>query len=117
MVARIRYCSINSFFSLALTYFTTKYKAENLEKKAADNEKFAAIMHDLRNRYAGFLSDIKAGLYTKEQISEVRTNLEHIENIVYSGIVPYTSSEAVNMASEALKLSKNQQLLTKKLLK
>lgn len=93
-----------AFFSLALTYFTTKYKAENLEKKAADNEKFAAIMHDLRNRYAGFLSDIRAGLYTKEQISEVRTNLEHIENIVYSGIVPYTSSEAVNMASEALKI-------------
>lgn len=41
-----------AFFSLALTYFTTKYKAENLEKKAADNERFAAIMHDLRNRYA-----------------------------------------------------------------
>lgn len=93
-----------AFFSLALTYFTTKYKAENLEKKAADNERFAAIMHDLRNRYAGFLSDIKAGLYTKEQISEMRTNLEQIESIVYSGIVPYTSREAVNMASEALKI-------------
>ena len=91
------------FLSLALTYFTTKYKAENLEKKASDNERFAAIMHDLRNRYAGFLSDIKAGLYTKEQISEMRTYLEQLENIVYSGIVPYTSSEAVNMASEALK--------------
>lgn len=89
--------------SLALTYFTTKYKAENLEKEAADNERFAAIMHDLRNRYAGFLSDIKAGLYTKEQISEMRTHLEQIENIVYSGIVPHTYSEAVNMASEALK--------------
>lgn len=93
-----------AFFSLALTYFTTKYKAENLEKKAADNERFAAIMHDLRNRYAGFLSDIKAGLYTKEQISEMRTNLEQIENIVYSGIVPYTSKEAVDKASEALKI-------------
>lgn len=106
-----------AFSSLVLTYFTTKYKAENLEKKAADNERFAAIMHDLRNRYAGFLSDIKAGLYTKEQISEMRKNLEQIESIVYSGIVPDTSEEAVNKASIALKLSKNQQLLTKKLLK
>lgn len=34
----------------------------------------------------------------------MRTNLEQIESIVYSGIVPYTSREAVNMASEALKI-------------
>lgn len=89
--------------SLALTYFTTKYKSKNLEKKAADNERFAAIMHDLRNRYAGFLSDIKAGLYTKEEISEKRIQIERIENTIYSGLVPYTSCDAVNKASEALK--------------
>ena len=46
-----------AFLALTLTYFTTKYKAENLEKKAADSERFAAVMHDLRNKYAGFLSD------------------------------------------------------------
>lgn len=67
-----------AFLALTLTYFTTKYKAENLEKKAADSERFAAVMHDLRNKYAGFLSDIKAELYTKEQISKKRTELEHI---------------------------------------
>ena len=79
-----------AFLALTLTYFTTKYKAENLEKKAADSERFAAVMHDLRNKYAGFLSDIKAELYTKE-------------NIVYSGLVPQTSKEAVDAASFALK--------------
>ena len=31
-----------AFLALTLTYFTTKYKAENLEKKAADSERFAA---------------------------------------------------------------------------
>ena len=77
--------------------------AENLETKAADSERFAAVMHDLRNKYAGFLSDIKAELYTKEQISKKRTELEHIENIVYSGLVPQTSKEAVDAASFALK--------------
>lgn len=92
-----------AFLALTLTYFTTKYKAENLEKKAADSERFAAVMHDLRNKYAGFLSDIKAELYTKEQISKKRTELEHIENIVYSGLVPQTSKEAVDAASFALK--------------
>ncbi len=92
-----------AFSALTLTYFTTKYKTENLEMKAADNERFAAIMHDLRNRYAGFLSDIKADLYTKEQISEKRIQFEQIENIVYSGLVPFTSKKAVNTASEALK--------------
>lgn len=57
----------------------------------------------MRNKYAGFLSDIKAELYTKEQISKKRTELEHIENIVYSGLVPQTSKEAVDAASFALK--------------
>ena len=79
-----------AFLALTLTYFTTQYKAENLEKQAADSERFAAVMHDLRNKYAGFLADIKAELYTKEQISKKRTELEHIENIVYSGPVSYT---------------------------
>ena len=60
-------------------------------------------MHDLRNKYAGFLLDIKAELYTKEQISKKRIELEHIENIVYSGLVPQTSKEAVDTASIALK--------------
>lgn len=94
---------LTAILALTLTYFTTQYKAENLEKKATDNERFAAIMHDLRNRYAGFLSDIKAGIYTKDQISEKRMQFEQIENIVYSGIIPFTSNEAVNTASEALK--------------
>ena len=42
-------------------------------------------------------------MYTKEQISKKRTELEHIENIVYSGLVPQTSKEAVDVASFALK--------------
>ena len=42
-------------------------------------------------------------MYTKEQISKKRTELEHIENIVYSGLVPQTSKEAVDAASFALK--------------
>lgn len=37
---------------------------------------FAAAMHDLRNRYAGFLSVIKAGLLTGPQIKEERYSLE-----------------------------------------
>lgn len=90
--------------SLTLTYFTVKYKAENLEKKASENERFAAIMHDLRNQYSALLSDIKGGLCSKEKMSEKRTQLEKMENIIYSGIVPYTSKEAVDEATKALKI-------------
>ena len=61
---------------------------------------------DLRNRYAGLLSDIKAGLLSNEQIVARREVLENEENIIYSGVVPVTSSEAVTMADKALK--KNQ---------
>lgn len=92
-----------ALFSLVLTFLTIKYKAENLEKKASDNERFAAIMHDLRNKYAGLLSDIKAELYTRDQISEKRIQLEQLENTIYSGLVPYTSKDAVDKASMALK--------------
>lgn len=92
-----------AILSLTLTFFTVLYKAENLGKAASENEHFAATMHDLRNRYAGLLSDIKAELLTKEQIIQKREILEHEENLIYSGIVPFTSKEAVDAAEKALK--------------
>lgn len=92
-----------ALLSLTLTYFTVKYKTDNLGKAAAENRQYAAIMHNLRNRYAGLLSDIKAGLLTDAQIVSRREQLENEENTIYSGIVPVTSSEAVAMADKALK--------------
>jgi len=96
-----------AILSLALTFFTVLYKAENLGKAAAENEHFASIMHDLRNRYEGLLADIKAGVFTKEQIIAKREYLEHEENLVYSGLVPTTSSEAVKAAELALKTNQD----------
>ncbi len=59
---------------------------------------FAAAMHDLRNRYAGFLSVIKAGLLTGPQIKEERYSLEREEKM----ILPATSNKDVKKASIAL---------------
>lgn len=95
-----------AILSLALTFFTVLYKSENLGKAASENEHFAATMHDLRNRYAGLLADIKAGMLTKEQVIQKRDNLEHEENLIYLGIVPFTSQEAVDAAEVALKSKK-----------
>lgn len=53
-----------AILSLVLTFFTVLNKAEYLGKAAAGNEYFAAIMHDLCNRYEGLLADIKAGVLT-----------------------------------------------------
>ena len=92
--------------SLILTFFTVKYKTDSLGKTAAENRQYAALMHNLRNRYAGLLSEIKADALSKEQIVSRRESLENEEVIIYSGIVPITSSEAVGMADKALK--KNQ---------
>ena len=89
--------------SLALTFLTVLYKAENLGKAASENEHFAATMHDLRNRYAGLLADIKAGIMSDHEIKERREMLEHEEDLIYSGMVPYTSQEAVDAAKKALK--------------
>lgn len=94
---------ILALLSLTLTFFTAKYKSDNLGKAAAENRQYAAIMHNLRNRYAGLLSEIKAGVLSKEQIALRREALENEENIIYFGIVPVTSSEAVSMADKALK--------------
>lgn len=89
--------------SLALTFFTVKYKTDNLGMLAAENRQYASIIHNLRNRYAGLLSEIMAGTLSIEQIVSRRESLENEENIIYSGIVPVTSSEAVEIADKALK--------------
>lgn len=92
-----------AILSLTLTFFTVLFKAENLGKSAAENEHFAATMHDLRNRYAGLLTDIKAGILTDNEIKEKREALEHEENLIYSGNVPSTTQKAVDAAENALK--------------
>lgn len=92
-----------AILSLALTFFTVLYKTENLGKAAAENEHFAATMHDLRNRYAGLLADIKAGILTDKEIKEKRDALEHEENLIYSGMVPSTTKKALDAAEKALK--------------
>lgn len=95
-----------AILSLTLTFCTVWFKTDNLGKLASENRQYASIMHNLRNRYAGLLSEIKAGVLNKEQIVSRREALENEENIIYSGIVPVTSSKAVMMAEKALK--KNQ---------
>ncbi len=92
-----------ALLSLTLTFFTVRYRADNLGKAAAENRQYAAIMHHLRNQYAGLLSEIKAGLLNADQIVKRCATLENEERIVYSGIVPVTSSKAVAMADKALK--------------
>ena len=92
-----------ALLSLTLTFFTAKYKTDNLGKTATENRQYAAIIHNMRNRYAGLLSEIKAGTLSKEQIVSRRESLENEENIIYSGIVPVTSPEAVVMAGKTLK--------------
>lgn len=93
--------------SLTLTFFTIMFKSDNLGKAASENEFFAATMHDLRNRYESLLADIKSGQLTKEQIIVRRDALEHEEDLIYSGRVPATSSEAVEAASKALKMNQD----------
>jgi hypothetical protein len=93
--------------SLILTFFTIMYKSDNLGKAAIENEHFAATMHNLRNRYESLLADIRSGQLTKEQIVARRDALEHEEDLIYSGIVPATSSEAVDAASKALKTNQD----------
>lgn len=92
-----------AMLSLTLTFFTTRYKGENLEKAASENEHFAAKMHHLRNCYAGLLSDVKAGLLSDEEIVAKRNVLENEECLIYSSIVPATSAKAVELAEKALK--------------
>ena len=94
---------ILAVLSLVLTYYTTKYKAVNLSKAASESEHFASTMHDLRNRYAGLLAEIKSGILNNQQIVLRRDQIEREEHLIYSGIVPFTSKKAVDAADKALK--------------
>ena len=98
---------ILALLTLTLTFFTIRYKTDNLGMAAAENEHFAAVMHNLRNRYTGFLSEIKAGLLTNAQIVAKRDVLEKEENLIYSGIVPSTTVDAVKTAEKALKVKQD----------
>lgn len=92
-----------AILSLTLTFFTVMYKADNLGKLAAENRQYAAIMHNIRNRYSGLLAEIKAETLSNEQIIERRKSLENEEDLIYSGIVPLASPKAVTMAAKSLK--------------
>lgn len=96
-----------AILSLILTYYTSKAKSENFVGKASENERFASLMHNLRNKYAGFLSDIKSGSVSCDQIITIRRKLESDEDTIYSGIVPYTSPKAVEAAEKALKFKQD----------
>lgn len=93
-----------ALLSLLLTFFTLKFKAENLDKAASENECFAATMHNLRNQYSSLLSDIKAGVLSDKEIIRRRDQLEKDEGLIYSGIVPATTVAAVAVAEKALKI-------------
>ncbi len=93
-----------ALLSLLLTFFTLKFKAENLDKAASENERFAATMHNLRNQYSSLLSDIKADVLSDKEIIRRRDLLEKDEDLIYSGIVPATTAAAVAAAEKALKI-------------
>lgn len=52
------------------------------------------------------LANNKAGMLTKDQIVSRREKLEHEENLIYLGIVPPTSGEAVK-AETALRTNQD----------
>lgn len=98
--------SITACLAVILSYFTIRYKDNQLEMKAKENKDFAAKLHNLRNKYESLMTDICAGLLNDAEIVAQRNNLSNEENLLYSDNAPYTSSSAVKRANKALKIKK-----------
>ena len=99
--------SITAIFAAALSYFTLRYPDGALETKALENKKYAARVHDLKNKYESLLYEIKANHLTIDQIIARRNELEKVENELYSEPAPHTSQKAVKEAKPALEDSKD----------
>lgn len=99
--------SITALFAAALSYFTLRYPDGVLETKALENKKYAARVHNLRNRYESLMYDIKANHLSIDQIIARRDELEKIEDELYSEPAPHTSQKTVKEAKPALEDSKD----------
>lgn len=99
--------SITALFAAALSYFTLRYPDGALETKALANKKYAARVHNLRNRYESLMYDIKANHLSIDQIIARRDELEKVEDELYSEPAPHTSQKAVKEAKPALEDSKD----------
>lgn len=97
---------ITALVAMALNYYTLTRKEVESDRKAIENKRYAALHHDLRNKYESLLTDIKAETLTNEQIAERRNLLEERENEIYMGNVPEVSSKACALADKALKQGK-----------
>lgn len=97
---------ITALVAMALNYYTLTRKEVESDRKAIENKRYAALHHDLRNKYESLLTDIKAETLTNEQIAERRNLLEERENEIYIGNVPKASSKACALADKALKQGK-----------
>lgn len=98
---------ITALFATALAYFTLRYGDGIVESKAQENKRCAAKLHNLRNKYESLMTDIYAGIISIEEASKRKENLEIEEDELYSQPLPFTSSEAVASANEALKINKD----------
>ena len=92
------YQVIVALLAAILLYLTLRYPDGVLETKALENKKYAARVHNLRNRYESLMYDIKANHLSIDQIIARRDELEKIEDELYSEPAPHTSQKAVKEA-------------------
>lgn len=97
--------SATSLLAVISTILTLRYKDGMLEDKAMACKQYAAKCRNLRNGYEALLTDIMTGrLKEIEAISQKRDFMTNLENELFSSeIAPHTTSEAVDLASKALK--------------
>lgn len=97
--------AVTSLLAVISTILTLRFKDGLLEDKAMACKQYAAKCRHLRNGYEALLTDIMTGrLKDVETISQKRDSMTNLENELFAGeIAPHTTSEAVDLASKALK--------------
>jgi len=95
---------ISAVLSALLFGLNTYTKDYDLGEIAQKHSNSATILWDIREKYLSLLTDIKANLYSIEQIKNKRNELQEELLNVYRGS-PRTISKAYKEATKALKIN------------
>ncbi len=97
---------ISAFLSFATVYITAYYKSFDLQKLTGAHKSTANRLLTMRNQYIILLAKIKMQSQTVEELLQQYEDLMKQTDAIYLE-APTTSDEAVELASNALKIKKD----------
>jgi len=97
---------ISALISLITVAISALFKSFNTQDLSSNHKKAAVILLAIRDKYQHLLLTIRVGEKSYDELDQEYLALEKEKHNVYKDL-PMTSGKAVQMASEALKIKKD----------